>query len=262
MLDAFRFLSAVPLPAKRGGEASGLVRSVAYFPLVGAALGGLLILTDWICGEVFPQAPYLISAVLILGVYALFTGALHHDGLMDTADAFWGRHSKDERLRIMKDSRVGAMGVTALMLAILAEFACLYAIPGSLSASSGRFRWAVLLSFPVLGRWVMSYLCFRFPYARDNGTGAVFTGARPFRFAVSTLLTAAALTGAFVFMMRDPLLLAVLLISSLAFAELAGALFTRSIGGVTGDIIGGVGMLSELLILLLLASRIPELLLH
>ncbi len=261
-LDAFRFLSAVPLPAGREGKPDELARSVAYFPLVGAAVGGLLILTDWVCREVFPRAPHLIAAALMLGVYALFTGGLHYDGLMDTADAFWGHHGRDERLRIMKDSRVGAMGVCALVLVLLAELACLYAIPSHLNASLGKFRWAVLLSFPVLGRWIMSYMCFRFPYAREAGTGAAFTAIPPLRFAFSTLLAAAALAGAFVFMVRDPILLAVLLVAPLAFAELAGALFTRSIGGVTGDVIGAVGMLSELLVLLMLASRIPELLLN
>jgi adenosylcobinamide-GDP ribazoletransferase len=256
-LDAFRFLSAVPLPeGRQAGREIG--RSVAFFPLVGAALGGLLILVDWICREAFPDTPHLIAAALILGVYALFTGGLHHDGLMDAADAFWGRHSREDRLRIMKDSRVGAMGVSAIVFVILAEFVCLVSIPESLNGSNGQFRWAALLAFPILGRWIMAYLCFRFPYARDNGTGAAFVGASNTRFAVATLLAVAGAAAAFVFMVRDPVLLAVLLAVPLAFAELCGALLTRSVGGVTGDLIGAVGMLSELLVLLLLASRLPQ----
>jgi adenosylcobinamide-GDP ribazoletransferase len=257
LLDAFRFLSAVPLSAgrKAGGE---LGRSAAFFPLVGAALGGLLIFVDWICREAFPNAPQLIAAALILGVYALFTGALHHDGLMDTADAFWGRHSPEDRLRIMKDSRVGAMGVGAMILVLLAELACLIAIPNQLKGSSGEFRWAALLAFPIIGRWIMAYICFRFPYARETGTGAAFSDVSRMRFALATLLTMIALAAAFVFVVRDPILIAVLLLVPLAFGELAGALFTRSVGGITGDIIGAVGMLSELLVLLILASRLPE----
>ena len=261
-MEAFRFLSAVPLPAGRETGQEELAASVAYFPLVGAVLGGLLVLTDWACGRAFPRVSHLIAAALILVVYALFTGGLHHDGLMDTADAFWGHHARDDRLRIMKDSSVGAMGATALVLMLLTELACIYALPTFLSGSSGRFRLAALLAFPVLGRWSMSYLCFRFPYARSEGTGDAFVArSRPLRFALSTLIAVAVLAAAFVFIIRIPMLLAVLILGSLAFAELAGALFTRSIGGVTGDVIGATGMLTELIALILLASRVPELLL-
>jgi adenosylcobinamide-GDP ribazoletransferase len=257
-LDAFRFLSAVPLPERREEGGRGLRDSIAFFPLVGAVLGGLLVLTDWVCGHAFPENPRLVSAALVLAVYALFTGALHHDGLMDAADAFWGRHPGEDRLRIMKDSRVGAMGVTALALVLLAELACLYSVPVHAAGSPGTFRWAVLLSFPIIGRWVMSYLCFRFPYARRSGTAAAFALPGPGAFALSTLVAVAGLFGAFVFMFREPLLIVVLLVVPLAFGEMMGALSTRSLGGVTGDVIGAVGFLSELLVLLILASRLPE----
>jgi adenosylcobinamide-GDP ribazoletransferase len=261
ILDAFRFLSAVPLPARRAGDAGGLAAAVACFPLVGGVLGGLLVLTDWACARAFPRVSHFLSAALILAVYALFTGGLHHDGLMDTADAFWGRRTREQRLMIMKDSRAGALGVTALALFLLVELAAIYALPTHLAGSSGRFRWAGLLAFPVVGRWVMAYLCVRFPYAREEGTGAVMVGgSRARHVLIATLLAAAFLTGCFVFLVSIPLLLAVLPVAALAFAEVAGGFFSRSLGGVTGDVIGATGMLCEALVLLILASRIPELL--
>lgn len=261
VLDAFRFLSVVPLPARRGGDEAGLAASVAFFPLVGVVLGGLLVITDWACGRAFPRVSHFLSAALVLAVYALFTGGLHHDGLMDTADAFWSRHSREQRLRILKDSHAGALGVTTIALFLLTEMAAVYALPAQLPGAPGRFRWAALLAFPVLGRWVMAYMCVRFPYARREGTGAAMVGeSRARHFVLATLLAAVFLAGAFFFLARVPLLIAVLPLAALAFAEMAGGYFSRSLGGVTGDIIGATGMLAEALALLVLASRIPELL--
>jgi cobalamin 5'-phosphate synthase/cobalamin synthase len=262
IIDAFRFLSAVPLPARRGGDDAGLANAVAFFPLVGGALGGLLVLTDWACGRAFPRVSHFLSAALILAVYALFTGGLHHDGLMDSADAFWGHRPREQRLRIMKDSRAGALGVAAIALFLLVELAAIYALPAQLAGSSGRFRWAALLAFPVLGRWAMAYMCVRFPYARAEGTGAAMVGgSRARHFALATFFAAAILAACFVFLTRVPLLIAVLPAAVLALAEMAGGFFSRSLGGVTGDVIGATGMLTEALALLILASRIPELLL-
>ena len=259
--DAFRFRTAVPLPARRAGGDAGLAAAVSFFPLVGGVLGGLFILVDWACSRAFPRVSHFLSAALILAVYALFTGGLHHDGLMDTADAFWGHRSREQRLHIMKDSRAGALGVTAVALFLLVELAAIYALPSYLAGSSGRFRWAALLAFPVLGRWVMSYLCVRFPYARESGTGAaMIEGSRARHFALATLFAGAILAVDFVFLVRVPMLIAVLPAAVLAFAELAGGFFSRSLGGITGDTIGATGMLAELLALLILASRVPELL--
>ncbi|NPV59671.1 MAG: adenosylcobinamide-GDP ribazoletransferase [Actinobacteria bacterium] len=258
-LDAFRFLTALPLP--RGGKKGDLSASVAFFPLVGAALGGALVFVDWACGHAFPRVSHFLSAALVLAVYAVFTGGLHHDGLMDVADAFWGRRSREERLRIMKDARAGALGVTALALFLLVELAAVYALPARVSASPGRLRWAALLAFPVLGRWTMSYLCVRFPYAREEGTGAaVITGARTASLAAASAIALAALAGCFVFVVRIPVLIAALAVFALAFSELVGSYFKRALGGVTGDCVGAAGMLCEALVLLLLASRVPELL--
>ena len=258
MLGAFRFLSILPLPRGKVEDESNLAPAVAWFPLVGCALGGLLIFTDWVCGEAFPKTLHLLTAALILVVYALFTRGLHYDGLMDVADAFLGRRSREERLRIMKDSHVGAMGVTVIILLLVVELSAIYALPVHVVGSSGRFRWAALLVFPVLGRWVMAYLCVRFPYARAEGTAAPMVRESRLRhLALATALAVAALVGSFVFLVNIPLLIAVLFVFSLAFAELLGRIFSRSLGGITGDVIGAVGMLSECLILIILASRLP-----
>jgi len=258
---AFRFLTAVPLPAGRRGMGEDLRGAVSWFPLVGALLGGALVAVDWACGRVFPRVSHFLSAALALCAYALLTGGLHHDGLMDAADAFWGRRTREERLRILKDSRAGALGVTALALVLLVELAALYALPAHLEGAAGRFRWAVLLCFPVAGRWAMSYLCVRFPYAREEGTGAAMVkGSRAGRLATASALALAVTALSFTLLARIPMLVPVLAAFTLALAESLGAYFSRSLGGVTGDVIGATGFLCEALLLLLCASRVPVLL--
>ena len=147
-----------------------------------------------------------------------------------------------------------------MVIFLLVELAAIYALPTQLSGSSGRFRWAALLAFPVLGRWVMSYMCVRFHYAREAGTGAAMVGRSRLRyFFLASLFAAAVLAACFIFLVRVPLLLAILPAAALALAEMAGGFFSRSLGGVTGDVVGATGMLCEALVLLILASRIPEL---
>lgn len=255
VLESFRFLSVLPVPGGRADE-RGLAGAVAWFPLVGAALGGLLALTDYACGKAFPPSASLLTAALVLTVYAVFTGGLHHDAVIDVADAFLARKSTEERLRIMKDPHAGAAGVSAVVLLELVELGAIYALPASTAGAAGHFRTACLVSFPILGRWAMSFMCVRFPYARPEGTAAAMVGDSKVRhLAVSTALTLVALSALFVFLVRIPLLIPVLFVSTLGFAEVAGRLFARSLGGVTGDLIGATGFFVECLVLALLASR-------
>lgn len=255
-LEAFRFLTAVPLPYR--GEASGklLRSSVAWFPLVGASLGSALVALDWLAERAFTCPSALVRSAMELAAYALLTGGLHHDALLDTADAFWGRRDREERLRIMRDSRAGALGVTALVLFIALELASLDAVSSGEAAAGSRWRQAVLLSFPVLGRWAMSYLCLRFPPARKEGAGAaVAGGGRPCSFLLATALALAALVLSYAAVVRAPFLIPVLMFLALTIAELLGGYFHRSLGGMTGDVIGATGMLCEGLLLLFLAGR-------
>ncbi len=261
LLESFRFLSAVPLPRGKG-DGRALAGAVSWFPLVGAILGGIFVLVDWLCGRAFPHVAHFISAAVILAVYALFSGGLHHDGLMDTADALWGGagRTRERRLDIMKDSRAGALGVTAIVLVLLLELAAIYSLPFRMGGS-GHYRWAALFIFPVSGRWVMSYMCVRFPYARPEGTGAAMVGGSRWAYlVVASLLATGALFAAFTWLTWLPLLIPIVGLGAWLAAELIGGWATRRLGGVTGDIIGGAGMLTEAALLLLLASRIPELL--
>jgi adenosylcobinamide-GDP ribazoletransferase len=259
--EAFRFLTAIPLP-KRDCEEAALAASISWFTLIGAVLGALLLLVDLGVGDAFPQpGALLISAAAVLAAYALLTGGLHHDGLMDTADALWGKRSggRERRLAILKDSHAGALGASALMLLLLLEFAAIAILPEGLEG--GEMRRASLFAFPVVGRWVMAYLCLRFPYARPEGTAAAMVGlSKPIFLIPATLIAGGALAASFVWIVDVPWMILVLAAVALVFAEGWGRFCRHALGGVTGDVIGAGGMLAEMLVLLLLASRLPELL--
>lgn len=259
LIESFRFLTLIPLPHESEDGTGVIAGAVAWFPLVGAAIGGVFILADWLCRNAFGSR--LIPAAVMIAVYAAITGGLHLDGLMDVSDAYLGWKSRNERLRIMKDPHVGAMGVIALLTVLLLQFTALCVLPRSVYPTTGNFRWAALLIFPVMGRWVMSYMCVRFKYARESGTGSVMVAGSKWRYlAVASFIAAAAVACAFVLICRIPLLIPVVFAFSLLIAEAAGRFFTGTLGGITGDTVGACAVISETLLLLLFASRLPELL--
>ncbi len=257
--QAFRFLTVIRIPSRQTAD-SGLAGAVAWFPLVGAAMGGVFVGIDRLAFAAFPTATAaFVAAALVLTSYALLTGGLHHDGLADSADALWGLRAggRQRRLEVMKDSNTGALGVTALVLLLLTELAALTALG---SQATAGLRRASLVAVPVLGRWCMSYLCVRFRYARDEGTGRLMAGgARPVHLAVAGGVAAAALAGCFAGIVRLPWMMPILAAVTLAWSELWGRACSRALGGVTGDVIGAGGMLLEAFLLLLLASSLPQL---
>ena len=234
--QALLFLTVLPLAAP-AGSARELGRSLAYFPLIGLGLGLLLAGADYVLGIFFPPS---VCALLVLLLLIFATGALHLDGVADTADGMYGIRDRATRLRIMKDSRVGAMGVVALLCLLLLKVVTLTAIPPAV-------RWPVLIALPVVGRWMMVALAVLAPYARsEGGTGSVFVeevGRR--ELGIATLILAAVLIG--FFKLWGLTLLAALILVVIALERY----FKIRLGGVTGDILGAVCEWSEAFFLLL-----------
>lgn len=161
---AFAFLTRIPLPI---GSVTPwqLGAAVAYFPLVGAVLGG----AQWLALTSLPAElePALIGVALV-ALGAMLTGALHLDGLADVFDGLGGGRGDPSRmLEIMRDPRIGAHGATALVLVLLAK---VYAI-GSLAAHGVA---AGVFLAPVCARLSAALLIRGFPYARAEGAGRSF----------------------------------------------------------------------------------------
>ena len=233
-VDALRFLTRLPVPPARAGAGFG----ARAFPLVGLAIGLLLVVVDRLAGALGPA----IRSVAIVATGALVTGALHYDALADVLDAAGGTTRKD-RLRIMRDGTVGSYAVLGLVLVVAAELACLGALPDDV-------RRRALLVAPVVGRLAMVVCAFEAPLARPDGLGAAFVGAlrsSDRTFAALTAIVVVAVVGGMVGIFAGLIAVA----ASYTLRRMA----TTAFGGVTGDVIGACGKVAELVALLGFVSR-------
>jgi len=221
---ALGFLTRVPTPALDFSNREAQARALAWYPLVGAMIGGLLSLLAWIATSL-GVAPLLMAA-LLLALWVWISGGLHLDGLADCADAWAGGHGDRERtLRILKDPAAGPMGVIALVLVLLLKSAALASLP----PDAWRWLWLV----PALGRAAAVGLFLTLPYVRAGGLGIDLAQAprRPASFAV-------ALGAVFALLFGLPGL--ALLAASLAVFLLWRADCQRRLQGFTGDAAGAV----------------------
>ncbi len=231
LLTAVQFMTRLPVPGWVGHGPGQLDRAARYFPVVGLLVGGV---GAAVLAVARGGLPPLVAAGLAVAATVALTGALHEDGLADTVDGLLGGWTRDDALRIMKDSRIGAFGAVALVLALGLKAAAMAGLPpAALVASSAASRLA-----PVC---VMAML----PYARlgqaDARSAPVAAGPGG--------LTVAALCGLAPLLLLGLRALPALLLAAALVAGLA-AWFRRRLGGYTGDCLGAVQQATELGILL------------
>ncbi|WP_218032774.1 adenosylcobinamide-GDP ribazoletransferase [Pararhodospirillum oryzae] len=241
---AVSFLTRLP-PALRA-DAPPLARCVWAFPVAGAVvglIGGVTLVAGSGLG-----LPALAAGFLAMGAMVLATGALHEDGLSDTADGLGGGRDRDHALAIMRDSRLGAYGAVALVIAMGLRGAAL----GGLAASP----WALAapLVAAAIGRAGCGLVLGLLGPARTDGLGAgAGTPTRP-------VLVAAWAVAALLAVIFLPLLPAVIALAASVLPVLAvSRLAQRRLGGHTGDIAGACGLLAEIAALLVLAAGVGTL---
>lgn len=237
---AAAFLTIFPVAGTIEMDNRRLARSMGLFPAVGLALGLLLVIGN---GLLTPLLPRGVLDCLLLLILICASGALHLDGFADLLDGLAGGRDRESALRIMKDSRVGAIGAVGLVMVLLLKYLSLAQIPPAQKS-------AALLLMPTAGRWCQVFLAERLPYIRrEGGTGSVFVdnvGGQELLRASLTLLLAAMLLCSF----KGVLLVALLLL----FATLLRSYFERRLGGVTGDVLGAATELVEVFTLLVLLA--------
>jgi adenosylcobinamide-GDP ribazoletransferase len=237
LLVACRYLTALPLPSSR--TAGDLGRAAGWFPLVGAILGGLLAVWDVALGRLVPP---LLGAVAVIGLWALLTGGLHLDGLADAADGLGGGFSREEALAIMRDARIGAYGVTAIVLVLGLKAAALSGLPPELS-------WRAVGVAAVLGRLgplLLARLC---PPARGDGAGHAFAlGVGNGGVALGSLVALVVALG-----LLGPWGAAPVAVTVTA-AVGSAAYLSRRLGGLTGDCLGALVEVTEALCLVVVAA--------
>jgi adenosylcobinamide-GDP ribazoletransferase len=233
LLAALGFLTRLPVPAWAFKDAAATRASLAWYPAVGLLVGGVLWSLAWLGNDL----PPLLRAALLLLVWTGLTGALHLDGLADSADAWVGGLGDRERtLEIMKDPRSGPMGVTAVVLVLLLKFAALASLP-----LAGTAIWLA----PMLARTAITLAFLCTPYVRSQGLGSALTHAP--RLACMAGVWVAVAVAAFCGWHGMRALLAV----SVVFTCWRAACMRR-LGGMTGDTLGVLTELAEAAVLVVL----------
>ena len=241
-LTALQFLTRIRLVSASEYDEEMFGRSVRFFPLVGMVAGSLLLLAVYLSAGWMPGT---VRSTLLVSLCIFITGGLHCDGLMDTADGLLSGRSRERMLEIMKDSRVGAFGVVAMILLVLWKWALIHDMPDSLLAPA-------LIAMMGFGRFGMVLAILRFPYARAEGMGKAFSlyaGRRALLIAVVTVVAVLALFLKFFGPMVAGSALAAVVAASL-FSLLFGGWLTGKLGGLTGDMYGAATELAEVVVLL------------
>jgi len=237
-LQALSFLTVLPMGRLPIPGEKGLARSMAFFPLAGLLIGLLLAIAYFVLSFLFSKSLVLW---LTLGCLALLTRCLHLDGFADTIDGFAAGGPKEKILEVMRDSRIGAFGVVALILLIGAKYLALDQIAGESIPRS-------LILMTVMGRNSMVWVCYRSPYARSGGGLA-----KPFAENLTSremIVSSASAFGIGLLLWGLKGALAFLGIGLFSFAF--RFFFLKKLNGITGDILGAANELSELLCLILL----------
>jgi adenosylcobinamide-GDP ribazoletransferase len=235
-IHAIQFLTIVTVSKKEKITEGDLARSMAYFPFVGFLLGVILVYTDKALSYVLPHT---IGNALLVLISILLTRALHIDGLADTLDGIMGGSDKESRLRIMKDSRIGTAGVLGIVFVLLVKYLCLNNL-------FNDDKTELLLIAPVLSRWSQALMVFRANYVREQGMGQAFVGHLR---ATGLAISSAVALGITVYLLWAP---ALYLIAGTVTLTLIGRWYLfRKLGGVSGDAIGAVSELNEVLTYLL-----------
>jgi adenosylcobinamide-GDP ribazoletransferase len=241
-VTALSFFSRLPVKVPAGPF--DLRRSSAAWPLAGLVLAAGPALLLWLCG--FAGMPNLLAALIALGLLAALTGGLHEDGLADVADGFGGGSSREKKLAIMRDSRIGTYGVLALLFCLLIKIAALAALglrPGhGALALAGA---AIVSRALALWHWNATM-----PARSD---GLAWAAGRPDWLSLAiggaTGLVAAVLL---LFVFGPAALIGCLL--ALIATSLFSSLCVRQIGGHSGDTIGASQQIAETFLLIGLAS--------
>jgi adenosylcobinamide-GDP ribazoletransferase len=252
-LLALQFFTRIPVTGRLAqwvGYSPAMLRaSAAHFPAVGWVVGAIGALA--LAGALALWPP-LVAAVLCTVVTVLVTGAFHEDGLADVADGLGGASTRERALEIMKDSRIGAFGAIAVVLALGLKFALLAALAGQ-----GVFvACAALLAAHVLSRLAPLAVMRASPYVGGEGGKAkpmadAVSGTAVFVAVLWSLPAAALLVIAGGVVNGVAALIAAALV-----ALFMVRLLRRRLGGFTGDGLGATQQLSELAIYLALAARL------
>lgn len=238
-LVTLTFFTRVPIRIDRQIKYQEYIDGIWWLPVISLIIGVPL----YVASFAYAYIDTTLVSIIVLGIYLLTTGALHIDGLADTMDALGSNRDKNRMLMIMKDSSIGTFGVLAIVVYAIAMVAVL-------SVVDAKF----LLIYPLVGRTVATIVARVNTYARDEGMGASFVnGAKVPHY----------LLGTGVFIAISYLLFGLdymLIVASIAYAFtticsiLAARSIAKKLGGITGDVVGYIIEVSQVVFLYALVA--------
>jgi len=232
LLIAIQLLTIFPIRTKFNFSARDFSASLAYFPLVGLLIGLSCAAVNILLGRFLPDA--VISIIIVLFM-AFITGGMHSDGLADTVDGLGSTRSSEKMLEIMKDSRIGTMGVSGLFGSLALKSALIYSMPAD-------FRNTSIILAMVISRWSMTLPLTFFNYARNDGKAKIFfENASKTNFALSTIVA----LGIIVFYYFRPNGIYLVIIGAAA-SYLTAFYINKKIKGITGDTLGAINEIVEI----------------
>lgn len=250
------FMTTIPLETEKDYDEKDIAKSLVYAPVVGLIIGAILLVVWIITSQVFPVQ---VSAALVIFCYILLTGGLHLDGLADSCDGVFSNRSREKMLNIMRDSRIGSNGVIGLVLVILLSWTCLSVLPPGifqnliildttpvLEINAKLSAFSCILLWPVSGRIGSIVSAGISNYARkEDGMGKSFIeilGLKEACIGGGLGLVLFILVSGW----RGILLFSLTLLSTL----LTSWLFSRKLGGTTGDTLGASCEINQVVFLL------------
>ena len=233
-LLALQFLTIIPINLKSVKE-NALAQPMIYFPLVGAILGWSF---GWL-DNIFSiwGFNHLAISVIIFAVLTIFTGGLHLDGLSDTFDGLGCRGDKEKVLAVMRDSSTGSFGVMAIVFALFLKVSFFYSI-------SFMSKSVALVLMCTVSRYAMGLMIGLFPYARVDGKAKAFIDGVNLKI----LCLSGVIAAVIVFLALKWMGLLILVVTLIvAYGFTWG--YAKKINGITGDVLGSVNELCEIIVL-------------
>ena len=233
------FMTRLPSPVKLQWSEAELASSTPWFVAVGTVVGIIAAIAWQIGFHIWSQE---IAALFAITASVLATGAFHEDGLADSADGIGGAFEIEKKLTIMRDSRIGTYGSVALILTIITKFSAISLLDPGTAAG-------IIVGAHMLGRWTSVPLIKYNDYVREQGTG------KPFASMVTTNNVICSSVAALVLsVMCFGSMTVIVLPVVLTGLWLAQRYVRRKLGGITGDVLGAVNSLTELLVYLIMSS--------
>ncbi|NNE24258.1 MAG: adenosylcobinamide-GDP ribazoletransferase [Rhizobiales bacterium] len=247
--DCLMFLTRLPMPEQQEGRYRQLSNAVRGFPVAGAligAIGGLALLAAQGAG-----LPAMVAACIAVVAIVMVTGGLHEDGLADVADGFGAGGSRERKLEIMRDSRIGTYGVLALVFAILIKVTCI-----SVLLNAAQSVWHVPMLLVATGSLSRTFIVLAMrsmPVARSDGR-SVEAGVPTGSGANQALVAGLAIGSIMMWLACGLWTMAATLLAGAAAYYLAKRRALHHVGGQTGDVLGAIQQLTEIAMFVALAA--------